>query len=46
MDLMDDTSESAFLICITEDDTWIPIVNAPDNNELGVHLNESNEEDD
>jgi len=46
MDLMTDTYESPFLIYITEDDTWIPTLNAPDNNELGVHLNESNKEDD
>jgi hypothetical protein len=43
---MDDTYESPFLIYITKDDKWIPILNAPNNNELGVQLNESNEEDD
>jgi hypothetical protein len=43
---MDDTYESPFLIYITKDDTWTPILNAPDNNELGVYQNESNQEDD
>ncbi len=43
---MDGTYESPFLIYITKDGTWIPILNAPDNNELGVHVNESNNEDD
>jgi hypothetical protein len=41
---MEDAYESPFLIYVTKDGTWIPILNAPDNNELGVHLNESNEE--
>jgi hypothetical protein len=44
--LMDNTYESPFLIYITKDDTWIPILNALNNNELRVHQNESNKEDD
>jgi hypothetical protein len=43
---MEDAYESPFFIYVTKDGTWIPILNAPDNNELGVHRNESNEEDD
>jgi hypothetical protein len=43
---MHDPCESSFLTYIIKDDTWTPTLNAPDNNELGVHLNESNEEDD
>jgi hypothetical protein len=41
---MDDTFEPPFFTYITKDGTSIPILNAPNNNELGVHLNESNKE--